>query len=63
MVYSPSNTEERSEIRCDTPSTAKRTPARGIKRKRLTDDGETQKQFLEIAQKQADALKVIITIM
>lgn len=37
--------------------TAKRTPSRALKRKRV-EESETQAKFLNIAKQQADALKV-----
>ncbi|XP_053950765.1 uncharacterized protein LOC128858477 [Anastrepha ludens] len=37
----------------------RRTPRASLKRKRMEEDGDAQKKFLEIAEKQADALKML----
>ncbi|XP_053957084.1 uncharacterized protein LOC128862464 [Anastrepha ludens] len=37
----------------------RRTPRASLKRKRMEEDGDARKKFLEIAEKQADALKML----
>ncbi|XP_053969103.1 uncharacterized protein LOC128870461 [Anastrepha ludens] len=37
----------------------RRTPRASLKRKRMEEDGNARKKFLEIAEKQADALKIL----
>ncbi|XP_037813195.1 uncharacterized protein LOC119604571 [Lucilia sericata] len=46
------------ELRSDTPKSNKKTPRKSLKRKRMGDVDEKEK-FLEIASKQADALKML----
>lgn len=59
-VGSPSHTPaETLNWRCDTPTLINKTPRRATKRRRVEEDSETKNKFLEIATKQADALKVI----
>ncbi|XP_036335376.1 uncharacterized protein LOC118745806 [Rhagoletis pomonella] len=48
------------EATCDTPTTpAQKTPRRSLKRKREEDESEVQKKFLDIAQTQADSMKML----
>ncbi|XP_036347502.1 uncharacterized protein LOC118756872, partial [Rhagoletis pomonella] len=47
-----------SEVQARTPKSSAQTPRRGLKRKRAEEESDAQKEFLEIAEKQADVLKV-----
>ncbi|XP_017493414.1 PREDICTED: uncharacterized protein LOC108381514, partial [Rhagoletis zephyria] len=48
---------EDSEVQVSTPKTPAQTPRRALKRKRAEEESDVQKKFLEVAEKQADAMK------
>lgn len=49
---------------CVTPkSPAQKTPRRSLKRKREEDESEVQIKYLDIAQKQANAMQAIILLL
>ncbi|XP_017478966.1 PREDICTED: uncharacterized protein LOC108368600, partial [Rhagoletis zephyria] len=52
--------QEQDEVRCETPKTSTpKTPRRYSKKKRVEEDIDLRRKFLEIAEKQADGLKML----